>query len=81
MQNTATVINSAVGAAQKVVNGTAFSPRFYTTDFDAMNRICIEPVRPAWDAMMAAYESDNNYQAASCTTRSSAMSAIRISSG
>jgi magnesium-protoporphyrin IX monomethyl ester (oxidative) cyclase len=60
MQNTATVINSAVGAAQKVVNGTAFSPRFYTTDFDAMNRICIEPVRPAWDAMMAAYESDNN---------------------
>jgi magnesium-protoporphyrin IX monomethyl ester (oxidative) cyclase len=40
---------------------TVLSPRFYTTDFEAMNRIDISRVRAEWDAMIAEYEGDNNH--------------------
>ena len=55
------MINSAEDATHKAVANSLFSPRFYTTDFDAMNKISIEPVRADWDAMMAEYEGDNNH--------------------
>ena len=61
MQHTITEIHSVEDAAQKAVTNTIFSPRFYTTDFDAMDKINIEPVRAEWDAMMAEYEGDNNH--------------------
>jgi magnesium-protoporphyrin IX monomethyl ester (oxidative) cyclase len=47
--------------AAKARQSTLLSPRFYTTDFDAMNRIDVEPIRAEWDAMMAEYEGDNNH--------------------
>ena len=53
MQHTITEINSVEDAAQKAVTNTIFSPRFYTTDFDAIDRIDIEHIRPQWDALMA----------------------------
>jgi len=37
------------------------SPRFYTTDFDAMDRLNIESVRADWDTMLKEYEGDNNH--------------------
>ena len=40
---------------------TMLSPRFYTTDFEAMNRIDVSGVRAEWDVMMAEYEGDNNH--------------------
>jgi magnesium-protoporphyrin IX monomethyl ester (oxidative) cyclase len=40
---------------------TLISPRFYTTDFAAMDRMDMNPVRKEWDAMLAEYEGDNNH--------------------
>jgi magnesium-protoporphyrin IX monomethyl ester (oxidative) cyclase len=39
---------------------TMLSPRFYTTDVAAMNRLSIESVRAEWDALMAEFEEDRN---------------------
>jgi magnesium-protoporphyrin IX monomethyl ester (oxidative) cyclase len=39
---------------------TVLSPRFYTTDFDAMDRIDVGAVRAEWDALIAEMASDPN---------------------
>lgn len=39
---------------------TLLNPRFYTTDFDEMDRIDVTPVRPAWDRLIAQMKSDPN---------------------
>jgi len=39
---------------------TVLSPRFYTTDFDAMDRIDVSSVRAEWDALIAELASDLN---------------------
>ncbi len=39
---------------------TLLSPRFYTTDFEEMDRIDVTPVRPAWDKLIAQMKSDPN---------------------
>jgi magnesium-protoporphyrin IX monomethyl ester (oxidative) cyclase len=40
---------------------TVLSPRFYTTDFDAMDRIDVSPVRAEWDSLIAEMASDPNH--------------------
>jgi magnesium-protoporphyrin IX monomethyl ester (oxidative) cyclase len=40
---------------------TLISPRFYTTDFKAIDALDVSPVRAEWDTMMAEYEGDNNH--------------------
>ncbi len=54
-------IETAEDANKKALHSDMISPRFYTTDFAAMDRINIEPVRAEWDKMMAEYEGDNNH--------------------
>jgi magnesium-protoporphyrin IX monomethyl ester (oxidative) cyclase len=39
---------------------TLLNPRFYTTDFDEMDRIDVASVRPEWDALIAQMKSDPN---------------------
>ncbi len=53
--------NTSEEATRKAEVSNLLSPRFYTTDYDAMNRIDVTPVRAEWDAMMAEYEGDNNH--------------------
>ena len=54
-------IETIEDANKKAIHDDLISPRFYTTDFAAMDRINIEPVRAEWDRMMAEYEGDNNH--------------------
>jgi len=39
---------------------TVLSPRFYTTDFDEMDKINVEPVREEWDELIKEMQADVN---------------------
>ena len=39
---------------------TLLNPRFYTTDFDEMDRIDVTPVRAEWDKLIGQMKSDPN---------------------
>ena len=54
-------IQSRDDVMERAKSSTLISPRFYTTDYAAMNALDVNPVRAEWDAMMAEYEGDNNH--------------------
>jgi magnesium-protoporphyrin IX monomethyl ester (oxidative) cyclase len=47
-------------STQRAQQDTILSPRFYKTDFAAMDRIDVEPIRAQWDTLMAEFEADVN---------------------
>ena len=53
-------VQTAADATRKAMTESIISPRFYSTDYAAMNRIDVSPVRAEWDSMMAEFEGDNN---------------------
>lgn len=48
-------------ALERARASTLLSPRFYSTDYAAMDRIDVSPLRAEWDRMLAEYEGDNNH--------------------
>jgi magnesium-protoporphyrin IX monomethyl ester (oxidative) cyclase len=57
---TAAIAEPDVDTTKLAQQDTVLSPRFYTTDFAAMDRIDITPVRAEWDALLAEMASDPN---------------------
>ncbi len=51
---------AANAATQRAQESTTLSPRFYTTDVAAMNRLGADGVRREWDALMAEFDADTN---------------------
>jgi magnesium-protoporphyrin IX monomethyl ester (oxidative) cyclase len=56
----ATLAEPMVNTTEIARQDTVLSPRFYTTDFEAMDRIDVTPVRAEWDALLAEMASDPN---------------------
>ena len=50
----------AFNTGDAALANTILSPRFYTTDIDAINRIDVSPVRAEWDALIQEMEDDPN---------------------
>ncbi len=55
--NQAEAMNDSTRQAQK---DTILTPRFYTTNFDEIDRIDVTPVRQEWDELIAEMKSDPN---------------------
>jgi magnesium-protoporphyrin IX monomethyl ester (oxidative) cyclase len=53
-------VSTSAAATERARADSLLSPRFYSTDYQAMNRIDVSAVRAEWDAMMSEYDSDNN---------------------
>lgn len=58
--NTATENTKINDSTEQANTETLLTPRFYTTDFDAMDALDLEPVRSEWDQLMDEFRRDGN---------------------
>ncbi|MBS0393402.1 MAG: magnesium-protoporphyrin IX monomethyl ester (oxidative) cyclase [Proteobacteria bacterium] len=56
----ADLIRTTEDATRRAEASTLLTPRFYRTDYEAMDRIDVTPVRAEFDALMAEFERDVN---------------------
>ena len=52
--------DATLDATRVAQQDTVLSPRFYTTDFDELDKTDVAPVRAEWDALIAELRSDPN---------------------
>ena len=53
-------IGTAADATRRAEANTLLNPRFYTTDFAALERLDVTPVRGEWEQMIAEFKRDAN---------------------
>jgi magnesium-protoporphyrin IX monomethyl ester (oxidative) cyclase len=53
-------VDSGAAATRKAEANTLLTPRFYKTDFAALERLDVAPVRAEWDQMIAEFKRDVN---------------------
>lgn len=53
-------IDTSGAATRKAEANTLLNPRFYTTDFEALESLDVTPVRREWDQMIAEFKRDAN---------------------
>jgi len=53
-------IASPDDAIEHAKANTLLTPRFYTTDYEAMNRLDVSGIRGEWDKLMSEFERDSN---------------------
>ena len=60
MIESASPVTSANDATRKAEANSLLSPRFYTTDFAALERVDVAAVRPEWGQLMEEFKCDTN---------------------